>query len=164
MSPLVRAWCFHGADELVETEIGGVRVHDPATEPGSSLVFVAEENGDPGLGMRLQLVEAACRIAVPEVAGPTGQEPVESPDDHVHGGSDQKSGGEFAHPLPGSGHGPCRRPPGQEPQLASWGFDPAVMEPQEIDPCRAAVQPIAWMGRCRCAAGTQTPALRQPFG
>ena len=105
MSPLVWAWCFHGADELVETEIGGVRVHDAATEPGSSLMFVTEEDGDPDLGVGLQLVEAARRVAVPEVAGPTGQEPVESPDDRGHRGSDQKSGGEFADPLPGSGNG-----------------------------------------------------------
>ena len=40
MSPLMRAWCFHGADELVETEIGGA-----ATEAAMTELLTADLSG-----------------------------------------------------------------------------------------------------------------------
>lgn len=122
------AWGFHGADELVEAELGWVRVHDPATEPPSPLVFDPEEDSDAILGVRLELVEAPCTVAMAEIPGPTGKEPVESADDRLDRRGGQGTGGEFAYPLPSTGHRPCRRPPGQEPQVASWGFGPSVVE------------------------------------
>ena len=41
-------------------------------------MFDPEEDGDPGLGVSPELVEAPGRVAVAEVASPTGNEPVES--------------------------------------------------------------------------------------
>ena len=85
-------------------------------------------------GVCLELVEAPGTVAMSEVPGPPGKIPVESPDDRGHWGCDQRSGGEFTYPLPGFDHCPFRWPAGQEPQATAWGFDPPMMESQEIEP------------------------------
>ena len=69
-------------------------------------MFDPEEDGDPGLGVSLELVEAPGRVAVAEVAGPLGKEPVEPAGDRRDRHADQASGGEFACALSSTGHPP----------------------------------------------------------
>ena len=96
-------------------------------------MFDPQEDGAAVFGVRLELVEAPCGVAVSEVPSPAGKNPVEPANDRLHNESGQGTGGEFAYPLASTGHCPSRWSPGQEPQVASRGLGPPMMESEEVE-------------------------------